>query len=122
MVRVLNFFFVVVAGLSCLWLNHVSDQTRVANAEMNRARQEIVTESDNMKVLQADWDKLSGPERVQALAASALGYSDGATIEVVSLDLLPRRAEAEDTAVVGASAPSLPPKASLHLVAVRPGE
>jgi hypothetical protein len=122
MVQVLNFFFVVVAGLTCLWLNHVSDETRVANADMHRARQDIVVESENVKVLQEEWDKLSGPERIQALAVSALGYSDSATSEVVSLDLLPRRGEAENSDVISTSASVSVPRASLHLIAARPGE
>ncbi len=125
MIRVLNFLCVVLTAFVCLALNHVSDQTRVAEAQLNRTKVQIAAASDTLKILQADWERASNPEHIQALAAVHLGLADTATVEVASLELLPRRGETSPLggpAVTNASivAPAVPSR--FHLVAARAGD
>ena len=122
MIRILNFFFVIATGFTCLWLNHVTDQTRVADAEIRRAQLHIAQESENLKVLQAAWDQLARPDHIQALAVSELGFADNAALEVASLELLPRRGQADGSATINTSASAAPPKEPLHLIALRSGQ
>lgn len=122
---VLNFLFVVATALSCLWLNHVADETRVASAELKRAKSEITVESQALKVLQADWERASNPEIIRTLAVSRLGLVDQATVEVASLELLPRRGDAAPlaaSAVTNASAVATAAAPPLHLIASHAGE
>jgi len=122
---VLNFLFVVATALTCLWLNHVADETRVANAELRRAKSETIVESQTLKVLQADWERASNPEIIRTLAVSRLGLVDQATVEVASLELLPRRGDAAPlaaSAVTNASAVAAPAAPALHLIASHAGE
>jgi hypothetical protein len=122
---VLNFLFVVATALTCLWLNHVADETRVADAELRRAKAEIAVEGQNLKVLQADWGRASNPEIIRTLAVSRLGLEDQATVEVASLELLPRRGDTAPLAaspVTNASLAGTAPSTSLHLVAAHAGE
>ena len=93
MVRVLNFLCFAITAFACLGLYHVSEQTRVARVELVRTERQIVDERDAMKVLQADWERVADPAHIQVLAASRLGLADTATMEVASLELLPRRGE-----------------------------
>ncbi len=122
---VLNFLFVVATALTCLWLNHVADETRVADAELRRAKAEIAVEGQTLKVLQADWERASNPDVIRTLAVSRLGLEDEATVEVASLELLPRRGDMAPlaaSAVINASVGVTVPSTPLHLVAAHAGE
>lgn len=125
MIRVLNFLCVVLTAFACLALNHVSDQTRVAEAQLNRTKTQIVAAADTLKILQADWERAANPTRIQALAAVHIGLADTATVEVASLELLPRRGEAtpfSGPAVTNASIVAPAATSRLHLVAAHTGE
>jgi hypothetical protein len=125
MIRVLNFFCIVVTAFVCLALNHVSDQTRVANAELKRTRIDISAAADRLKLLQADWERASNPSHIQALAAAHLGLEDTATVQVASLELLPRRGETSPLsgpAVTNASVEAPAAATHLHLVAAHTSE
>jgi cell division protein FtsL len=122
MIRVLNFFCVAAMGLTILALYHVSEQTRVAHAQLDRVEHRIADERTEMSVLQTEWVQVASPERIQRLAVSSLGMSDAATVQLSSLELLPRRG---DTALgevrdASAQAPAAAP-AELIKIAARTG-
>ena len=120
MVRVLNFFFVGLAALSCLALYRVSENTRVANVELMRVKHEIAQENVTMNVLQAEWQRVADPARIQRLAQTRLGMSDNPTIEMSSFEMLPRRGESIDNNPVqnaSMTSSSAPSGASVHLIA-----
>lgn len=93
MVRVLNFVCVALMGMTILALYHISEQTRVERVQLSRVEQRIADEHLQMSVLQTQWEQVSQPERIQKIAESALGMGDAATIQLSSLELLPRRGE-----------------------------
>jgi len=124
MVRILNFVFVALAGLSCFALNHISEKTRLADLDLVKVHRQIAQESEATKVLQADWQSVADPARIQRLAQSRLGLSDTPTLELSSLELLPRRGEADpsnDNPVRAASVIVPAPNPELHLVAANAG-
>ena len=94
MIRVLNFASFALAALCCLALYHLSEQTRIAHVKLVSVERQIAADRDAMKVLQADWERVSEPSRIHALAQSRLGLADTAAVSVASLDLLPRRGDA----------------------------
>jgi len=125
MIRVLNFLCVVLTAFACLALNHVSDQTRVAEAQLSRTKTQIAAAADTLKILQADWERAADPGHIQSLAAVHLGLADTATVEVASLELLPRRGETtpfNGQAVTNASIAVPVATTHLHLVAAHAGE
>jgi cell division protein FtsL len=93
MIRVLNFFCVALMGLSILALYHVSERTRLAGVELNRVNRQIAQEHATIDVLQVEWSHLASPERIATLAQSKLGLDNTATVQLSSLELLPRRGE-----------------------------
>jgi hypothetical protein len=125
MIRILNFVSFAFAALCCLALYHLSEQTRVARVRLSVVERQIVEDRDAMKVLQADWERVSEPSRIHALAQTQLGLSDTAAVAVASLDLLPRRDVAPlagspvQTASVAASLAMSDPH--LHLAAAHAG-
>lgn len=126
MVRVLNFFFLALSGLACLALYHVSEQARVAGLELSRVNREIASERDDMSVLQAEWARVADPSRIQKLAQSRLGLTDTPTVELSSLQLLPRRGEPTQfgDSPVRTANDTLPVKrenSRIRLAAIRPG-
>jgi hypothetical protein len=122
MVRVLNFCSFALAALCCLGLYHVSEQTRVARFRLLSVEKQITDDHGAMKVLEADWERVSEPSHIQALAQARLGLSDSAAVSMASLELLPRRGDTGapvQAASAIASAP--PPDARLHLVSAHAG-
>lgn len=94
MIRLLNFCCVALTALACLALYHVSEQTRVASADLVHVKREIVKEQSAMSVLQAEWARVADPARIQRLAQRELGLTERPTVELSSLELLPRRGQA----------------------------
>ena len=104
MIRVLNFFCVAAMGLTILALYHVSEQTRVTRVQLSQVEHRIAAERTKMSVLQTEWVQVASPERIQQLAESSLGMSDAATVQLSSLELLPRRGDAAPGGIRDASA------------------
>ena len=118
-VRVLNFFFVGLAALSCLALYRISENTRIANVELRQVDRQIAQEKVTMNVLQAEWQRVADPARIQRLAQTRLGMNDNPTVEMSSFEMLPRRGEALDNNPVqnASMTTSSPAGASIHLIA-----
>ena len=124
MIRVVNFFCFAVSALACLALYHVSEQTRVARAELRLVQREIGQEEQISDVLQAEWGRVADPSRIARLAQTQLGMEDKAAVELSSMTLLPRRGEDQigDAQVRSASAEEPPPSdPSLHLASAQGG-
>ncbi|HEY2032901.1 MAG TPA: cell division protein FtsL [Rhizomicrobium sp.] len=118
--RVLNFFFVGLAALSCLALYRVSENTRVANMELSSINRQIVQEKSTMNVLQAEWQRVANPGRIQKLAQSTLGMNDVPVMELSSFEMLPRRGENPlDANPVQNASVTMPVTSNLHLVVAR---
>lgn len=125
MIRVLNFCCFAITAFACLALYHVSEQTRVAKVELSSVDRQIATEHTAMKVLEADWQRVADPARIQKLAQDKLGLADTPTMELSSLEVLPRRGEAlpaADDPLTQASADSPPSDPRLHLAALHGGD
>jgi len=117
MIRLLNFTCFALTALACLALYHVSEQTRIARADLRDTQTKIAAEQETMKVLQADWVRVSDPARIQQLASEKLGLADTPTVALASLELLPRRGENKALLTANAVAPIADPRlqnASLH--------
>ncbi|HEY3778835.1 MAG TPA: hypothetical protein VGL35_12335 [Rhizomicrobium sp.] len=125
MVRVLNFACFALAALCCLALYHVSEETRIARIRLTTVERQIGDDRDAMKVLQADWERVTEPAHIQALAQARLGFSDAPTVALASLQSLPRRGETAPLSgapVVAASVvASQLADPRLHLVAAHAG-
>ena len=120
--RVLNFFFVGLAALSCLALYRVSENTRVANMELTSVNRQIAQEKGTMNVLQAEWQRVANPGRIQKLAQAYLNMNDTPVMELSSFETLPRRGENPlDSNPVQNASVTMPAvgNANLHLVVAR---
>lgn len=120
MVRVLNFFCFAVTALACLALYHVSEETRVSRVELRSVERQITDQDEAMKVLQADWQRVSDPARIQRLAAEKLSVSDTPTMALASLELLPRRDDSKGLEQASVETPIADPR--IHYVSVHAGE
>lgn len=106
MIRLLNFSCFTLTALACLALYHVSEEARVAHADLRSVEQQIADQRETLKVLEADWERVSEPTRIQQLASEKLGLGDNPTVALASLELLPRRGAAKDLETAGAEAPA----------------
>lgn len=120
--RVLNFFFVGLAALSCLALYRVSENTRVANMQLTAINHQIAQEKSTMNVMQAEWQRVANPGRIQKLAQAYLNMNDTPVMELSSFAMLPRRGENPmDANPVQNASVTMPAtaNANLHLVVAR---
>ncbi len=101
MIRVVNFFCVALMGFAVLALYHVSEKTRVARVELGIVQHQIVQEKTTTAVLQTEWERVANLQRIQRLAENRLGMGDTASLQLSSLELLPRRGD--DSAPLGNS-------------------
>jgi cell division protein FtsL len=124
MIRLLNFCCFAVTGLACLALYHVSEQTRIARVQLHTVQQQIGDQREAMKVLEADWERVSDPSRIQQLASAKLGVGDAPTATLASLEMLPRRSEAATKDIQQASVeqPARPADPRLHYASLHAGE
>lgn len=125
MIRVVTFFCFAVCALACLSLYHVSEQTRVARADLRSMTRQIAQEEQTIRILQAEWSRVADSARIQHLAQARLGLGETPAVELSSLKLLPRRgddAPLGDSQIRAASmvVPSADPR--MRFAAVRSGE
>lgn len=93
MIRVLNFFCVALTGLSILALYNVSERTRLADVDLAKMNHQIASEHSQISVLETEWEQVASPAKIAMLAQSRLGLDNTATMQLSSLELLPRRGE-----------------------------
>jgi cell division protein FtsL len=123
MIRVVNFFCFAVSALACLALYHVSEQTRVARAELKIMQRQTAQEEQISDVLQAEWGRVADSSRIARLAQAQLGMEDKGAVELSSMTLLPRRGEDTigDAQVRSASVLQPSADASVHLASAQAG-
>lgn len=124
LVRFINFLFVALMGIAILANYRVSEQTRLAGLELRSVDRQTAEDRATTAVLEAKWEQLAEPSRIQALAQAKLGMNDGATLQLSALELLPRHEDAPlgGSEVEQASAPA--PRSASNLVQVsdQPGQ
>ncbi len=92
MIRLLNISCIALIALTVLGLYHVSEKTRVTQMELARTERGIADQRRAIAVLEAEWQHVAAPGRVQHFAA-AMGMKDGASVQLSAFDMLPRRGE-----------------------------
>ena len=90
MIRILNFVCVALMGLSILALYHVSERTRIAQMQLSQVHRKIADTRGAIGVLEAEWERVAGPARIQVLA-QAHGMSDTSSAQMSSFEQLPAR-------------------------------
>jgi len=123
MIRIINFLCVALMGLSILAVYHVSEKTRIAHMRLDQINRQIGDNRAAIGVLQAEWERVAGPARIQALAQAKLNMSDSASAQLSSFDLLPRRGEEAplaDSPLRNANA-QVPATQPVQQIADRPG-
>jgi cell division protein FtsL len=80
-------------GFTCIANYHVSEQTRIARQELTRTEKQIKAETQNISVLELQWQKVANPEAIQKLAEAQLGMQNAPSVQLASVHDLPRRGD-----------------------------
>ena len=91
MIRVVSTFCIGLLAFTCTANYRVSEQTRVARQELARTEKQIKAETQNISVLEAQWQKVSSPDAIQKLAENSLGMQNAPSVQLASVHDLPRR-------------------------------
>jgi len=91
MIRVVSTFCIGLLAFTCTANYRVSEQTRVARQELSRTEKQITSETQNISVLEAQWQKVASPDAIQKLAEESLGMQNAPSVQLASVHDLPRR-------------------------------
>ena len=94
MIRIVSTLCVGLLGFTVLSAYHVSEQARVAKQELRQTEKRIATETSEVSVLEVQWQKQASPETIQKLAEVSLGMRNTTTVQLASVEQLPRRSDA----------------------------
>ena len=94
MIRIVSTLCVGLLGFTVLSAYHVSEQARVAKQELRQTEKRIATETSEVSVLEVQWQKQASPETIQKLAEASLGMRNTTTVQLASVEQLPRRSDA----------------------------
>ena len=94
MIRIVSTFCVGLVGFTCIANYHVSEQTRIARQALTRTEKNIKAETQNIRVLELEWQKVAAPETIQKLAEAQLGMQNAPSVQRASVQDLPRRGDA----------------------------
>jgi hypothetical protein len=90
--------------------------------ELRAVNHQIAQEKSTMNVMQAEWQRVANPGRIQKLAQTYLNMNDTPVMELSSFAMLPRRGENPmDADPVQNASATMPATANsnLHLVVAR---
>lgn len=93
MIRVLGVFCFGLLGFTCIANYHVSEETRIARQELARTEKQIKAETQNISVLEAQWQKVANPDAIQKMAENQLGMQSAPSVQLASVQELPRKAD-----------------------------
>ena len=91
MIRVVSTFCIGLLAFTCTANYRVSEQPRVARQELTRTEKQIKAETQNISVLEAQWQKVASPDAIQKLAEESLGMQNAPSVQLASVHDLPRR-------------------------------
>jgi hypothetical protein len=115
MIRILNLVTLSLTIAICFGLYRVTNDTRAAQAELERVNSRIETERETMDVLKAEWSVLVQPARLQELSEKHLALQAVSATQISSIERIPFRADSPQVA----SAPEAP-AISVTLASVTP--
>lgn len=93
--KLLNLMLVVTLLVSGFLLYSLEHETRGLEREIARHQRAIAEETENMRLLNAEWSSLTRPDRLRALAEQHLGLSTLKATQIVRLDEIGSKVPAE---------------------------
>jgi cell division protein FtsL len=93
--KFLNFILVVTLLASGFVLYSLEHETRGLEREIRKHEHAITEETENMRLLNAEWSSLTRPDRLRALAEQHLGLSTLKATQIVKLEEIGSKVPAE---------------------------
>jgi cell division protein FtsL len=94
MVRLLNVLAIAALVGSAIYAYSIKYETIFRGEQIVELRQQIRSEEDSIAVLKAEWEHVSRPERIQALADQFLTLQQPSLKQIVPISALPDKAAA----------------------------
>ena len=93
--KLLNFMLVVTLLISGFVLYSLEHETRGLERDIASQKRGIAEETENMRLLNAEWSSLTRPDRLRALAEQHLGLSTLKARQIVKLEEIGSKVPAE---------------------------
>jgi len=96
MVRFLNVLAIIGLVGSAIYAYSIKYQTIFRAEEIVQLKQQIKSESDAIGMSRAEWEHVSRPERIEALANQFLNLQQPSLTQIVPIDALPEKGAKDD--------------------------
>jgi cell division protein FtsL len=93
MVRLLNVLAIVALVGSAIYAYSIKYETIFRAEEIVQLHQQIKSEEDSIAMLRAEWEHVSRPERIEALADKFLDLHEPSLRQIVPIEALPDKKE-----------------------------
>ncbi|HOO51546.1 MAG TPA: hypothetical protein PLK94_09705 [Alphaproteobacteria bacterium] len=99
----------VISGVSLFW---VSQQVQILERQQRILKQQVVSEKEGIRVLNAEWDYLNRPERLEYLSKKYLRSMEQVSPEDIlkNASIVPEKPTEEELGVIPAAYPVSKPK------------
>lgn len=94
MVRLLNVLAIAALVSSAIYAYSIKYETIFRGEQIVRLHQQIKSEQDSIAMLKAEWEHVSRPERIEALADQFLNLQQPALKQIVPITALPDKPDA----------------------------
>jgi cell division protein FtsL len=98
MVRLLNLLAIATLVGSAIYAYSIKYETIFRAEEIVELHQRIKSEGDSISMLRAEWEHVSRPERIEALADQFLNLQQPSLRQIVPIEALPDKAKDVATA------------------------
>jgi cell division protein FtsL len=112
MIRVTTLLWVVLLVIAGGTVMRVSYQVRHVEQHLSELNRDTRVEQDRLRVLNAEWDTLNDPQRIDTLAKRYLTLEATPIARVVAFDAVPMKLSDDQIAKLAAASPAKVAKAS----------
>jgi cell division protein FtsL len=112
MIRSVTFFWLILAIAASGALFRVSYRTQHLERHLASVDKQIGQEEEAIRVLQAEWNYLNDPSRLEALSRKHLPLGPTSPAQIVTLDQVPNKSTVPAPSVVKGGKPIAAPSAN----------
>jgi hypothetical protein len=106
MIRITTLLWVALLVVAGGTVMHVSYQVRHVEQHLSELNRDTRTEQERLRILNAEWDSLNDPQRIDTLSKRYLSLEATPIARVVALDAVPMKLSDEQVARLAAATPA----------------
>ncbi len=120
MIKSMTFLWIILAVAASGALFRVSYRVQHLQKHLTLVDRQIGQEQERVRVLQAEWNHLNDPARLEALARKHLGMAPALPSQIVAMDMIPAKQVVPELSSAKQSKPASAPGTKPILASLKP--